>query len=253
MISLKNPNNRISYYLLYIVNIIKGSFFTLKGSNYENNNISLHYSKNMFGLANRALFFNKKYEFEEEYFVKKYISHNDTILELGGCFGYISCLSNKLIKDKSKHFVLEPNYKLLPYLEKNKNTNDCDFQIINKVISKKKKIKLFLNNSILGSSLVTKTKNSIEVNGITLDELQTQNAIIFNTLIIDIEGAELEFFKKNSLSNFKKVIVEFHEGPSHLNKNQVLECKQILINNNMSLVEKLNDVEVWVKDNNNFK
>ena len=247
MISLKNPNNRISYYLLYIINLFKGSFFTVRSSNYENNNISLHYSKNLFGLINRALFFDKKYEFEEEYFVKKYISQNDTILELGGCFGYISCLSNSIIKNKSKHFVLEPNYCLLPYLEKNKKTNDCDFQIINKVISKKKKMKLFMNNSILGSSLVNKTKNSIEVDGITLEELQTQNAIIFDTLIIDIEGAELEFFQENCLSNFNKIIIEFHEGPSHLNKDQLLECKQILNNNNLHLVEKLNDVEVWIK------
>ena len=247
MISLTNPNNRISYYLLYIFNLYKGFLFTILNSKYENNNIVLYYSKKLFSLPNRSLFYDKKYEFEEEYFVKKYISKNDIILELGACFGYISCLSNSLIENKSKHFVLEPNYYLLPYLEKNKKTNDCDFQIINKVISKKKKIKLFLNNSILGSSLVIKTNNSIEVDGITLEELQAQNAIIFDTLIIDIEGAELKFFQENCLSNFNKIIIEFHEGPSHLNEDQLLECKQILINNNLHLVEKLNDVEVWLK------
>ena len=54
-----------------------------------------------------------------------YVDPNLPVIEFGGCIGVISCLTNKKIKDKKKHIVVEAQPYLIETLKKNRNNNDC--------------------------------------------------------------------------------------------------------------------------------
>ena len=233
-----------------MVNSLKGIFFTIFNENYKVNDITINYPKNLVPLNQRSRFFDRSYEKEEYSLCQKYIDENDIVIELGGCIGFISCVINKKLRNQLNHVVLEPNPKLINHIIQNKETNRCFFQVENKIISKKKKEKLFLNHTILGSSITQKSKRFIEVEGVRFEELEKKYNLRFNTLVLDIEGAEYELIKNINFKqfNFKKIIVEFHDFANILRKKDVDYCKNKLKSAGFYCDEKINHTEVWIKN-----
>ena len=190
----------------------------------------------------------KFYELSERKLIKKYVSIDDKILELGANVGVISCISNSLIKLKTNHVVVEPNPKLLKYLTNNKKINSSGYKIENKIISENSKVIDFYiepENSH-GSSIINRedrTTNKIQIECITLEALKKKYRINFNVLIMDIEGGEFNFIIENSLCEFKKLIIEFH--PDILSKSQYNQCYKIL-SKNFALAERIETTEMWV-------
>ena len=72
---------------------------------------------------------------EQEFKYLKYMNPNACVLELGGCLGVISLVINKKLNNPKKHVVLEPNPKLIPFMEKIKSDNDGQYQIIDTFLS----------------------------------------------------------------------------------------------------------------------
>ena len=249
MINLNNPKNRLSFYILYLINFIKGLIFTLKNSRYTNDGISISYPKKLFGFSDRSVFFDKKYELEEHYLVKKYLKDSDIVLELGGCLGFVSCLTNIRLANKSNHVVLEPNPYLQNYLLFNRNNNDCNFNIVEGVISNKDNEELYFNNTILGSSIKNKSNKSVPVSCFTINQLQNKFNLKFNTMIVDIEGGEYDLFKEIDFKslNIRKIIIEFHNFSNILTDLEVNYCLDKLVENNFKSVESLNNTYVFIK------
>ena len=251
MINLKSPQNKISWYLLFSINFLKGILFTFFNKEFIINDIKINYPKNLMPLNQRSLFYDRTYEEEEYRLCQKYIHKNDIVIELGGCIGFISCVINKKLKNQLSHVVLEPNPKLIKYLEQNKEKNKCSFLIENKIISNKKEEKLYLNHTILGSSITKESKDYIVVEGVKIKELELKHSLTFNTLILDIEGAEYDFFKNIDFEQFKfeKIIVEFHNFANILSNEDVSYCKEKLYRAGFYCNEKIKHTEVWLKKN----
>ena len=51
------------------------------------------------------------------------------VVELGGSAGIVACLTNSLLLDPTRHIVVEANPNLVPILERNRQTNGCQFGI----------------------------------------------------------------------------------------------------------------------------
>jgi len=127
-----------------------------------------------------------KYESTEVNQVKKYIKPNDRVLELGARWGGVSVTTNKILKDKDQHCVVECDPSVWDTLEFNKNNNNCQFNIIKGTISKKKQ-------GISGKSWATHTVED--------QESDIPNYPIplvdFNVLIADCEGFIETFYDEN--------------------------------------------------------
>ena len=76
-------------------------------------------------------------EIPEQLMALHSIQSNDSVLELGGSIGRNSFIINSLLKDKSKHVVIEPSTQEISELTRNKTDNNLDFSIENVAISKK--------------------------------------------------------------------------------------------------------------------
>jgi precorrin-6B methylase 2 len=77
-------------------------------------------------------------EVDEQKLVKKYIESDDVVLELGARYGTVSCAINNKLKNKKNQVSVEPDDRVWDSLKRNKEVNNCDFNIIEGFISNKK-------------------------------------------------------------------------------------------------------------------
>jgi hypothetical protein len=69
-------------------------------------------------------------EKHEQDLANKYILENDIVLELGARYGSVSCTINSKLNNKNNQVVVEPDDRVWDALEKNKNNNNCEFNIV---------------------------------------------------------------------------------------------------------------------------
>ena len=182
-----------------------------------------------------------KYEENEKRLIDKYVEKNDIVLELGGCIGVISNVINRKLEDKSNHLVLEIDSLKYNYLNENKSLNNSDYLSINGVLSKKGNVYYEKSTNFL-SGKITEKKNDYPVKSFCLNELERKVGLVFNTLIMDIEGGEVELIKEINLSSFNKLIFEIHFD--RFNKKYIT-IKKKLLKNNFKFEKSHGEVEYW--------
>lgn len=187
---------------------------------------------------------NNTYEKEEIELLKSVPIENLKVLDIGACLGILSIIVNNKLLNKNNHVAVEANPKLIPLLTQNKNNNKCKFKIENSIISKKSNGIFYSYDKLVAGSAHRKDnreKNKTKhiVNVISLENLILKYNIIFNFIIMDIEGGELEFIKENKdyiKKNVKYILVEIHEFLMYNNYEN--ECKNLLKNIGMKLIKK---------------
>lgn len=132
------------------------------------------------------------------------------VLELGARYGTVSvCLDYILNNPKEQLLCVDPDNKIKMCLNKNKEINNCTFNIFNGAISKKD-----LYVCYNGCGLETKTYvnppthlQSEKIECLSIEEIYNIN---FDCLLADCEGFLLEFIKENEdfFDNLKCVIYE---------------------------------------------
>lgn len=154
---------------LFIFDDYYKEFVENKGIIYHNKSKNFYY---------RWINYPKLFEKSEIELIKKYLPSNAKVLELGGFIGATACLINKLLHEYPElHTVVELDRTIALYLEKNKQLNNCKFNIISGAIDK------------------------IPIN------------INYDTIIMDIEGDEYSFLLNNQQyikNHIKCLIIEFH-------------------------------------------
>ena len=132
-------------------------------------------------------FNSKEIEYVEQFMSEVYVEENDKVLELGARYGSVSIVTNRKLKNKTDHVVVEPDETVWSSLEQNKNTYNCEFQIVKGVLSETPK---YLKPDGY-CTRQTGDSNDKLVPNISLNDI---NHIQFNVLIADCEGALESFF-----------------------------------------------------------
>ena len=227
-----------------------GIYFTYFTKVYRKNDIVLNIPIELTDFKFRGRFPLDEYEKEEREYLPKYLSANAKVLELGSCLGYISCITNKILKEKDKHVVLEANSNLIEWIEKNRDANGCGFAVENSIISHHEKNEFYIHKLIVGGSTKRETPNRVEVKGVSFSSLKKKYGVNFDTLIMDIEGGELELFRehKDSISDFNKIFFEVHPFANILTKSEAKECEDILTSIGFNNVLKDGNFQIWEKN-----
>lgn len=196
------------------------------------------------------------WENEDVFLVKKYLHSSDSVLELGGCTGVLSCVINKCIE--GRHTVIEPNPEMIDCIAAIRDQNGCNFHIKNNIISENEEEEFQVWDFRLGSGAPKLNGRTIKDNpygngfrtykipGISLS-LEKKD---FNVLFCDIEGAEYSLIKNNysDLLGFNKLFFEFHYrfNNSESNLSTHNQCINIL-KKNYKLVEQVKNVYYFEK------
>lgn len=223
----KNKNIYIIISILFVLFIIYIAYYYKKIviENYKNDNDFIEFIKN-------HEFYNEKdekidhqnNEIEEQYQAYKFIKPEDTVLELGGRYGSVSVVINKLVKDKNSHVVVEPDENVLPSLEKNKQLNKCDFTVCPKFISNKNKKIVYDGYGTRIEDSDNDDDNNKQLSYQSFKELYPQK---FNVLVADCEGCLGEFLENmgNDFNSLTKIIYE--EDQPHICDYQKIKDKLV--------------------------
>jgi FkbM family methyltransferase len=198
-------------YLLYPA---LGLIFDLKGDRFKADGCTFVIPRNITSLELRASFMLNDYEVDERQLVQKHFLPEDSILELGACLGIIACITNKLLRDPTRHVVVEANPYCLPAIHRNRVRNGASFLVEHCAVSNQRDVVFTVNpRHITGSSLKNPTGMAVRLPGRSLNELVERHGP-FSALIVDIEGSELELLESagDALRHFRLIIIELHEN-----------------------------------------
>lgn len=165
-------------------------------------------------------------EYDEQIMACKYIRPDNKVLEIGANYGRNSLLIASLLNNPKNLVSFESNSTIAEKLVENKNNNNFDFNIEVSALSKRKLMQNFWD-TIPGDTLLDGWS---WVNTMTYEELVKKYNIVFDTLVLDCEGAfyYILYDMPEILNNIKLIIVENdYKDPSH--KEYV---DSILIKNN---------------------
>lgn len=230
--------------LYYIIPFIKGLFYKIFNLPVKIFGLKIFFDDEI-GNIELGRYSYGKYEKDEKNLLSKYIMGNEIILELGANVGVISNLINMKLSYRNNHVVLEPNTKLIQKLKLNRKINSSRFKIVEGIISKNKNVVFYLQKNNLSSSIKIKSENYFKPKCYDIQDIEKLYDLKFDTIVMDIEGAEIDFFKDYKLNNFKNIFVEFH--PNKTSISEIKKSIKILINSGFELIEKSNDVEFWKK------
>ena len=184
----------------------------------------------------------KHIEADEQHLANTYILENDVVLELGARYGSVSCTINSKLNNKYNQVVVEPDSRVWDVLEKNKNINNCNFNIVKGFISNKK---LDLTN--LDANYGTTSIEAVDTNipSYTLSDIEEKYNLKFNVLVADCEGFLETFFDENPEFYDKIELIIFEaDYPEKCNYEKIkMNLK------NSKFINILNGFQnVWVKD-----
>ena len=197
--------------------------------------------------THRARFLHDTHERDERELVRRHVRADATVLELGACLGVVSCVINRLLGDPRKQVSVEANPQLIPTLESNRDINGCRFGIENCLIKETSDGSFYVNDCFVMGSADDRRGEKILVPIDTVEALERKHALSFDTLFMDIQGGEHEFFRENAglLARCKTVIYEGH--PHIIGRAKCDECREMLTAAGLTLVERLGLVEAWAK------
>jgi FkbM family methyltransferase len=227
-----------------------GTIFDLRGGRFNVNGCTFIIPKEQTSREYRASFLSNRYEVEDLEVVRACIRPTDRVLELGACLGVVSCTTNKILNEKTRHVVVEANPFCIPWLHRNRDLNQCQFLIEHCAVSQLHEVTFHLNPRMIVSSSIQANGGSnipVRVPARSLGELDSRHGP-FTVLIMDIEGAELDTFEhaRELLRRYRMVIVELHDWA--LGEEGLKRCRQILSEAGLECRKKVKWVEAWERD-----
>ncbi len=229
---------------------IHGLLFDLKGDLYRTEGMAFRIAKDQFPRSYRSRLYFDVYEAPERMLAHKWIRSDASVLELGGCVGVVSCVVNKLLRSPKSHVVVEANPTLISYLRENRDANGCSFQIENCVVSQASEVEFYISNIMTANRTDSGVGSRVNVEAKTLEALERRHGVNFDTLIIDIEGGEFDFFIENAdrLAEIDLVLLELHR--QILTPLEVESCTSILEQAGLVQVDMEGETEVWARTAN---
>jgi FkbM family methyltransferase len=164
--------------------------------------------------VSKAAMLTNLYELPERRAVARYLRRDLPVVELGGSIGVVACVTNRLLKDRTAQIVVEANPLAIPHLERNRQLNRCQFEIMNRAIAYGSNTVTFSPSSDMCGNSVTSggDQTPVTVPTVQLSDLLRHRGFSRFTLVCDIEGMEYEMVchEAEALNNADTIIMETH-------------------------------------------
>lgn len=195
----------------------------------------------------RSRFQRGTYETEELDLIAALMPADLRLLDLGGCLGVVSCVSNRHLTDPDAHLVVEANPTLIPHLEHNRARNGARFKIRHGAVTTASSVTFFENALIVGGSTYRETDRPRPVPALRLEDLERETGVQFNGLLMDIEGGELAFLREHPafLERLVWVCVQVHDFI--MGDAAADECRERLSAAGLRCVVRRGTVDVWAR------
>jgi FkbM family methyltransferase len=229
------------------IRYLQGLIFDLRGGIFRVDGCELEIPTDLTTRAYRSCFLSGDYEAEERALIRRLVRPEDRVLELGACLGIVSCVTNRLLRDRTKHLVVEGNPKLIPWIERNRQRNGAGFAIENAAASREREVTFYLHpRYIVGGTAQRKSEEPVTVPGRSLEALHAERGP-FDVMIMDIEGGEIDVLPgaEELLKSYRLVIIELH--PWATGAEGAERCREILRTAGLRHADTVGDTEAWLR------
>ncbi|UTW55280.1 50S ribosomal protein L11 methyltransferase [Kordiimonas sp. SCSIO 12610] len=176
-------------------------------------NYKIGFDKRAVSLKILRSFIKGWYESAEVNLIKKVIKPDDRIIELGAGIGITAMVASNIVGDKISTYELNPY--LIEWARDNFRRNGFNIPVNQVALMPESQINsdtvdFYVHDDFWSSSL---TKPDVYTATLPTKVASVEKAISeqqANTLIVDIEGAEVDFFNHVELSGIEKIIMEIH-------------------------------------------
>jgi len=218
--------------------------FDLKGGRFHTDGCTFHIPKDQTRTI-RYRFLLHTYEARELRMVRRFVQPGDAVVELGGCLGIVSCVTNRRLREPRRHLVVEANPEGVAALQRNRDLNHASFLIEHCAVKAETGARFNVNTiDITSGGMQERTGTTIEVPIKSLERLHREHGP-FDVLICDIEGSELEVFENSAelFKSYRLIIVEWHEWL--IGDDGVERCRDIMKRAGLKQVASERGVEAW--------
>lgn len=233
----------------YARRYVTGRFVEFCGNTWTLDDCTFSFDSPAIATEYKNRFVSGKYEDKERRLVRKYVDPSLPVIEGGGCLGVVSCVTNKLLRDPTKHVVVEAHPDLWEVLEANRNRNGCGFEIIRGAFDQSgTSVTFHIHKLFVGGSVQRKTERSVTVPAVTVRSLLQKTGWDRVNLVLDIEGAEIDLFEKEAdaiRDHVAVIIVEMH--PVISGEQAVARALQTVERLGFVFKERQEDVYVYAK------
>jgi FkbM family methyltransferase len=237
--NLAEPFNRI------LLRPLLGLIFDLKGGRFQADGCTFTVPKDVTSRSYRSCFLRGDYEQEERELIRKWLRPDDSVLEFGACLGIVSCSTNRLLTDKSRHVVVEANPFCIATIYRNRELNQSGFLVEHCAISNEPEVVFYLHPVyIVGGTTQRASNRPVRLPAKSFRQLDQERGP-FTALIIDIEGSELDVFEASLdvLKRYRLVVVELHDFA--IGAAGVERCREILRDCGLKLAGSSGTTEAW--------
>ncbi|XKH01361.1 FkbM family methyltransferase [Marinobacter nauticus] len=160
----------------------------------------------------KRFFYNKSYEGEEVAILKKCLSKNDVVMEVGAGIGFLSTFCARYVGDDNV-FAYEANPFMIDKIKETYSKNHVTPKLFNCILSNSAGSEsFFLEDNFWSSSTIKRSSACIETKVKKLDindEVRNNSPTL---VIIDIEGGEKDLVPIIATrgSRINKLIIELH-------------------------------------------
>lgn len=151
------------------------------------------------------------YEIGENSIIRKYVTKDDVLMEVGSGMGFNSVTAARLIGSDRVH-TFEANPGLIPLIKENAALNKVMPNVYNEILlnDDRQEIDFNVSGEFWESSMVHKPDHSTVVKVKTANFTETLNRIQPTFLVVDIEGAELELLTIALPASVTKLCLDTH-------------------------------------------
>lgn len=178
--------------------------------------------------------FRGTYEDIECQFVEQFIRPNNRVLEVGCGIGLVSLVASRICANGSvKSYEANPHLENL--IKKNYALNGLSPDLEMKAITVDgDNHDFFIDPEIISSSQFDRKKGHQKeiVNSVALDDVI--NSYRPDTIIMDVEGAEVELLGKSLLTGISQIVIELH--PHIVGNKKVNYLKEKLAENGFGII-----------------
>jgi len=191
----------------------------------------------------KGLFLKRNYEWAERSLFLRHFPADMPVIELGGCLGVVSCITNLRLKRPEQHVVVEANPQLLDIMERNRVLNDCRFHIVHAALAyDRSEVPLFLQLFTSGN-IFQQSGESVMVTATSVEQIAKDAGFRRFNIICDVEGCEVDMIEREVGflgSHVSWMIIEMHE--STVGVNGVADADLTLRDHGFECVETLRNV-----------
>lgn len=194
----------------------------------------------------KSPFLKGNYEWAERRLIARRLPADLPVIELGGCLGVVSCITNRKLSSPERHVVVEANPLLLPIIERNRELNGCRFQIVPAALAYGiEEVTLYLRG-FTSSNVFQRNEQAVIVPAVTLRRIAESHGFDRFSLICDVEGCEIELIEREAgflAEHCTWMIVEMHD--IIFGMEPVTAAEQRLAEHGFECVEKLRNVHCY--------